>query len=236
MKKTFIKTGEGKHKINQLSKLIKNEINAIQDKKWSIFLEKQGKNPLSSRNFWQKINYTKKNKNSKINASIGKLVKDGKQYLNDEEKGNLFKSILEETFAESTNENFKNNFKNNVETHVINELIKNQQNITQSNLFTMQELNQCIKSLKAKLSSGLDKINNLHIKNAPISLREKILDLFNKTITENHIPKELKTALITMIPKKDNDKSNPKNYRPISLTSNIAKLGEKLISIRLKKS
>lgn len=37
-----------------------------------------------------------------------------------------------------------------------------------------------------------------------------------------------------MIPKKSNNFSDPSNYRPISLTSNIAKLGEKLISRRLK--
>ncbi len=37
-----------------------------------------------------------------------------------------------------------------------------------------------------------------------------------------------------MIPKKKANSDNPKDYRPISLTSNIAKLAEKLIAKKIK--
>jgi hypothetical protein len=52
-------------------------------------------------------------------------------------------------------------------------------------------------------------------------------------LVENQIPSEWKTAEITMLPKKANDKSDFNNYRPISKTPSLAKLFEKLISARL---
>ena len=38
-----------------------------------------------------------------------------------------------------------------------------------------------------------------------------------------------------MIPQKVSNSSNPKDYRPISLTSNLAKLAEKMMSFKLRK-
>jgi hypothetical protein len=38
-----------------------------------------------------------------------------------------------------------------------------------------------------------------------------------------------------MIPKKQNGKNDPKNYRPISITPNLAKLNEKIVNKRLKR-
>jgi hypothetical protein len=38
-----------------------------------------------------------------------------------------------------------------------------------------------------------------------------------------------------MIPKKDNNKTNPKNYRPISLTSCIARLCERFVLLSINK-
>jgi hypothetical protein len=58
-----------------------------------------------------------------------------------------------------------------------------------------------------------------------------LLKLYNKCLVENQIP--WKTAEITMLPKKANDKSDFNNYRPISKTPSLAKLFEKLISERL---
>jgi hypothetical protein len=50
---------------------------------------------------------------------------------------------------------------------------------------------------------------------------------------EAEIPKDWKISEITMIPKKNNELDNPKSYRPISMTSCIAKLCEKLILSRI---
>ena len=51
----------------------------------------------------------------------------------------------------------------------------------------------------------------------------------------NYLPNEWKTALVTMIPKNNQDKSNPRSYRPISVTFSLMRWFEKLIANRLKK-
>lgn len=100
--------------------------------------------------------------------------------------------------------------------------------------FNTKEVQECIKVLKKKSSPGSDQISNLHLLHAPPILIEIITSLINQTVTSNYIPSEWKKAIITMIPKKANDLSDAANYRPISLTSSLAKLSEKLISIKLK--
>jgi hypothetical protein len=61
-----------------------------------------------------------------------------------------------------------------------------------------------------------------------------LLDLFNKSVESGCLPSNWKKSIISMIPKKSDNKTDPKNFRPISLTSCIGKLCEKLISLRLK--
>ena len=72
------------------------------------------------------------------------------------------------------------------------------------------------------------------LKNTNQNFRILILKLINLTIKQSKLPTSWKESIITMIPKKQVNSSNPKDYRPISLTSCLAKLAEKLIAIKLK--
>ena len=51
---------------------------------------------------------------------------------------------------------------------------------------------------------------------------------------EGSFPQEWKSSTIIPIHKAGKDPTDPKNYRPISLTSNVCKLVEKMINARLK--
>ena len=99
-------------------------------------------------------------------------------------------------------------------------------------MITIQELNKVIKNLNNKAILDSDSISNIMIKKLPMQFRLTILSLFNLSLSSNTIPSLGKQSIITMIPKKG-DKSSLKNYRPISSTSNIMKLFEKLIHSRV---
>ena len=95
-------------------------------------------------------------------------------------------------------------------------------------------MNKIIKNFKIHSSPGQDNIHNSLIKNTSTKIRVIILALINLTIKKNQLPSNWKNSIVTMIPKKCANSSDPKDYRPISLTSCLAKITEKLIAIRLK--
>ena len=88
---------ENKKIYNNLTKVIKKEIDSIKDEDWPKFLEKQGNNPLNTKPFWQCLNQLK---GKKANKTIPTLKKDNQSYENDNEKANLFADILKTTFSD----------------------------------------------------------------------------------------------------------------------------------------
>jgi hypothetical protein len=91
-----------------------------------------------------------------------------------------------------------------------------------------------IKNLKNNKSPGPDKINNEFIKINTDKMTEILTELFNAILTIEKIPTQWKNAEIILLFKKG-AKNLIKNYRPISLSSNIAKIFMKLIKNRIYK-
>ena len=99
--------------------------------------------------------------------------------------------------------------------------------------FTIEELNECIKSLASGKSTGEDEMHNSFLKNLPDTKRRELLGLINRSWRNSEIPKSWKQALIIPIPKAGKDHSNPHSYRPISLLSCTSKVAEKMVNNRL---
>ena len=70
------------------------------------------------------------------------------------------------------------------------------------------------------------------LENFSDNLCDPICELINLSFQEGSFPKALKTASVTPVFKKGNS-LECNNYRPISLTSNLSKLLEKLVHERL---
>ena len=85
-----------------------------------------------------------------------------------------------------------------------------------------------LKALKNTKSAGPDKIHPRILKETAEVICVPLSMIFNKSIQEGHVPQGWKDAHVTALHKKGN-KSNPGNYRPISLTAVCGKIMESLI-------
>jgi hypothetical protein len=77
-------------------------------------------------------------------------------------------------------------------------------------------------------SPGPDKIHPKVLKEAAASIAPALTTLYNNTLKSHEIPDEWRSALITALFKKG-AKSDPGNYRPVSLTCIICKILEAII-------
>ena len=154
---------------------------------------------------------------------------EGKSVKSDMDKANLFGKILSETFIDNDHTNFDNSQCIFVESFVSSFDLNSDSGL---NKVTLSELESVIKKLKMVTSPGEDKIHNVLLKNLPNNFAILLLKLINNSIVSG-LPKSWKKAVITMIPKKEHKSANPSDYRPISLTSCLGKLTERIIRNRL---
>ncbi|KAI5756494.1 hypothetical protein M8J77_025486 [Diaphorina citri] len=99
--------------------------------------------------------------------------------------------------------------------------------------FTNWEIETAIKSLRPHSSAGADEIHNQMIKHLPESTVSLLLRLFNQMWTEDTFPEAWKHSILVPIPKPGKDSTLPENLRPISLTSCLCKLFERMVIKRL---
>ena len=96
------------------------------------------------------------------------------------------------------------------------------------------EIFKLIKNLKNKKSSGFDEISAKFLKLCAPYVSTPLANIFNASISKGVYPDLLKTARVTPIYKKG-VKSDPGNYRPISVLSQVNKVFEKILHKRLYK-
>ena len=100
------------------------------------------------------------------------------------------------------------------------------------NSVTKQEVSKLIDSLPNKLSSGMNKINNVLIKTIKTSVVTPLVGIFNSSLAEGTFPKLMKTAIVIPL-HKGQSIHELGNFRPISLLLTISKLLEKVMYTRI---
>ena len=185
---------------------------------------------MSSAPFWQKINKMRSNRSARKTST---LVKDNVVYGEDCEKATLFRNRMEGRHAGQTDPKFDKSHKAKVEEEVKSYMEKNK--APPSEEIALKELRDNISRLKTKSSAGIDGIHNCMLKHLPQNFLRYILKLCNMSIKLGKIPEAWKEARLTMIPKGKKSRSDPANYRPISLLSCLGKLLERIVAQRLQK-
>jgi hypothetical protein len=101
-------------------------------------------------------------------------------------------------------------------------------------IISKREMDEVLQIKKKTQSTGPDNVSYAMIQNMPEKGKAYCLNMFNKFLNENFFPKQWKDSIILPFPKANKDHSNPANYRPISLTSCICKVMEKIMNNRLR--
>lgn len=209
--------------VKLLSIIINDRIKLYRNRKWNNMLSKL---KPGDKSFWK----ISKHLRGKCDKKIPNLLIGSRQVNTDEEKAKL----LADTFSAANNTT--TNYKHSVEKLVkskINSFTREELSIEDAVFTSLDELSIIIHSLKSSKSPGLDNISNLLIKNLPMKAFRLLVTVFNSCIRLNYFPKVFKQAKVIAVPKPNKPKTDPKNYRPISLLSNIGKLFEKIIHRRI---
>ena len=98
--------------------------------------------------------------------------------------------------------------------------------------FTLEELMACLSDTGAS-APGPDEISYEILKHLPGQSLGVLLNIYNKIWTTQAFPDSWSLATVIPIPKPGKDHTDPNNYRPISLTSCLCKLMEKMVNKRL---
>lgn len=200
--------------LNNQYKTYRNILNnLIKQSKTDYFNKKFDEHKNNSKKTWQYINElldTKKNTKS-INIEAKVL--------------NKYFAEVGETFARKISDDI-----NNIP------IPQSQTNPCDKSIFlsptNATEIQKIIDQLKNKATPGADNFTGAFIKQISHFITSPLEFIFNKCLSSGYFPKKFKEAKIIPIPK-SGDLSKPENYRPISLLSNLSKILEKILKLRL---
>ena len=94
--------------------------------------------------------------------------------------------------------------------------------------FTVKDVTSEMEKLDVRKSQGPDGVSNWVLKECNEQLATRVYTVIESSLTEGVVPLDWKAADIVPI-HKSGKKDDPQNYRPVSLTSVVAKICEKII-------
>ena len=95
--------------------------------------------------------------------------------------------------------------------------------------FTAQEFSNGIAALKNDKAIGLDGIFKEELKHFGQQAKKCLLEMFNRCVKINRIPKIWLKSRVIALPKPGKDLSLPKSFRPISLRCHPYRLFKRLL-------
>lgn len=230
---------------NQLSRQISREIRQFRDSKFSEFCT----------NFYDPVNDpTSAQMFKKFKALCGcfepNAPSNSGSYLkgpngevsSNNDKVEVFRSHLEQTFQLPRSTTFDHNTLREVTAHMSqNRLLTRpqEQHIIEDKdhdpavaQVTAAEVQAALRWVKNK-SPGHDGIFVIMLQKGPQELYEALAKIYSAAIQIGHIPETWKLAITVMIPKPGKSPQEPGGYRPISLLPTMAKLLERIVARRL---
>jgi len=153
---------------------------------------------------------------------------DGTAYISDKDKAEQFAKTYR-TFSKLKARKSDRRIK-----RTIRKAHKASRDLEESeNDITMNEVLRAIREASNGKAAGKDDIPYEMLKHLGPRAQAMLLDLFRKCWRGGGIPTAWRTACIKTLLKEDKDPKDPTSYRPISLTSCLGKILEKIVANRL---
>ena len=216
-----INTSEKLKKAEREKEKIEEEIRlshkSEMEKKELDVISKIKKNP--------KVFYAYAKKRKKTVSRIGPLSdKDNKLQSDSKLKADILQDQYCTVFSDP----------NNVNTRNIPDSADETKPTIQDIHFTIDDIKKAIDDIPTFSAPGPDKIPAVILKKCKDELAHPLYILWRLSLDTGCIPECLKTQGIIPIYKKG-DKSDPANYRPVSLTSHVIKLFERVLRLHIVK-
>lgn len=115
----------------------------------------------------------------------------------------------------------------------ISDRIKDSHDDAMSTPFTRAELNAALSNLKSK-ATGTDEFSYQMLGALDHANRDRLLGILNRLLAKGGVPSDWRESLVIPLLKPGKSPDSTESYRPISLTSCLGKVMERLINTRLK--
>ena len=226
-------TPENVHKYRRLKGVAQYQIKASSRAHWQNYCS-----TLTSQTKLSRVWTMAKKMNGVVSQrNISNLVCEGNTTETARDKAEVFAN----TFASiSSNSNFSPAFlqrKIEVEqnhSHLFeNDHVACDSTKNLNETFSLAELRRAIRESKCNKASGYDNVSYEMLQQLPKIASKSLLKLYNKIWLTGTFPTAWRHAIILPVLKQGKDPKNPTSYRPISLTSTLSKIFEKIVATRL---
>ena len=190
---------------------------------------------VDSAGFWKKVN----NRRNFSCTNAGSEIKFENVVCRDAESiasgwGEYFRKLYSDTDRPHYDSNFKREVKQRVKD--IRAEIASDSN-SNSTYISVYDVKKAVKVLKKKKACGHDCIYNEHLINGGDVLYEQLANFFTDMYNNSYIPPSLKQGIIITLHKGgQKSKTNPNNYRAITLSSSLLKPFERILLERVEAS
>ena len=187
-------------------------------------------------NVWR---MAKKMNGAHTETKILNLSVNGAAIDSNEEKAELFaKSFSDISSTRNYTDKFishKQNVEHN-EAHQFESKLHSVENEKLHNLnepFSLHELRRALREVKKHTAPGADRISYEMLQKLPKCSIKAVLKLYNQIWLNDDFPTSWRHSIVFPVLKPGKDPQNPASYRPISLTTTLCKIMEKLVTTRL---